>query len=119
MADAAANFTAPLRPTPEGPQGSLAQPPQQSPVSAEPLVVRGSISRRNNFYDERDCLHPSRNLSRSKLRDRKEDVVIFNYSVFPDLLNAEDGGGGKADGGGKAGCDSISDGGGSGGGPPS
>lgn len=40
-----------------------------------------TIGEQQNFYDERDCLHPS-DLASKKLRNRGEnDVVIFDYSL--------------------------------------
>ena len=40
-----------------------------------------TIGEQQNYYDERDCLHPS-GLTNEKLRGRgKNDVVIFDYSL--------------------------------------
>jgi len=49
------------------------------------------IGEQQDFYDEQDCLHPSRNLVSEKLKNRREDdVVIFDYSLNPDYLRRVD-----------------------------
>ena len=48
-----------------------------------------TINQQRAFYDERDCLGPSHNLTSEKLKNRKEDdVVIFDYSLDPDYLKS-------------------------------
>ena len=50
------------------------------------------IGEQRSFYDEQDCLHPSRNLASEKLNSRREDdVVIFDYSLDPNYLTLVDG----------------------------
>ena len=50
------------------------------------------IGEQRGFYDEQDCLHPSRNLASEKLSNRREDdVVIFDYSLGPNYLQPIDG----------------------------
>ncbi|PWW79097.1 hypothetical protein C7212DRAFT_153698 [Tuber magnatum] len=98
MANPATKFTAPPDPTPGPSPGSIGQSPQLPPTPPVPSVD-WEIIKHKGFYDEQDCLHPSRNLSSEKLKGRKEHVVIFNYSLFPDFLSPEDGGGDGKGGG--------------------
>jgi len=49
------------------------------------------IGEPRGFYDEQDCLHPSHCLTSEKLNNRKkDDVVIFDYSLDPDYLKRAD-----------------------------
>ena len=50
------------------------------------------IGEQRGFYDEQDCLRPSRNLVSENLRNgREDDVVIFDYSLGPGYLQRIDG----------------------------
>ena len=75
--------------------GSTGQPPQQPPPSqglADHVNRWEIIGEQQGFYDEQDCLQPSRNLASEKLSNRGEDdVVIFNYSLDPEYLKGVDG----------------------------
>ena len=68
----------------------------RSPISISPLLQASAgrfggwrtIGEQQGFYDEQDCLYPSRNLASEKLEAREEDdVVIFDYSLDPDYLS--------------------------------
>ncbi|PUU79843.1 hypothetical protein B9Z19DRAFT_1124532 [Tuber borchii] len=97
MADSGANPAAPLEPlqASEIGRGPISQPSLQSLPSQESADhVDGweIIGEQQDFYDERDCLHPSYSLASGKLKNRKvDDVVIFGYSLDPDYLKNEDG----------------------------
>ncbi|PUU80824.1 hypothetical protein B9Z19DRAFT_682159 [Tuber borchii] len=66
------------------------QPSQQPHESAAPSFGWQTIGERQDFYDERDCLHPSFNLVIEKLNNRgADDVVIFDYSLDPDYLTLD------------------------------
>ena len=76
MGDIGTSSTGPLhpRPTIEPPAGSAQLSPQ----------IEGwkTIDEQQEFYDEKDFLYPSYNLTSEKLKDRREDdVVIFDYSL--------------------------------------
>jgi len=71
-------------------QTSQTPPPPPTLPHGLPDHLKGweTIHDQRDFYDERDFLHPSCNLTSQKLRSRKEDgVVIFDYS-----LSCKDGG---------------------------
>ena len=97
MDDPSANPTAPSDP-PQIPGSALgsneqlpqpSQPPQGSADNVDNWTI---IGEQKGFYDEQDCLHPSRNLTSEKLSNRrKDDVVIFNYSLDPEYLKHVDG----------------------------
>ena len=66
-------------------------PPSPSKELADHFSGWQTIGGQRGFYDERDCLDPSRSLVSEKLQNRKEDeVVIFDYSLDPDYLNPRD-----------------------------
>jgi len=71
------------------------QPPQQSPTPPQELADRfagwETIDEQRAFYDERDCLDPSHNLSSKTLKRNEDNVVIFDYSLDPDYPSRADG----------------------------
>ena len=93
--------TAPLDPrsTPQPPVGPIHRLPQLPPLFPAPLQEPAdhfndwqTIGEQRDFYDERDCLNPSNNLTSEKLRTRGgDDVVIFDYSLDPDYRTGESG----------------------------
>ncbi|PWW79092.1 hypothetical protein C7212DRAFT_355230 [Tuber magnatum] len=60
---------------------------------ADPQPARWeTIGGQQEFYDERDCLHPGHNLTSEKLRGRgQNEVVIFEYLLNPGYLSRGDG----------------------------
>ena len=91
MGDIGASSTDSLdpRPTIKPSAGSTQQtsraPPLPPTLAQEPpdrLDGWKTIGEQQEFYDEKDFLYPSHNLTSEKLKDRKEDdVVIFDYSL--------------------------------------
>ena len=76
------------------PTGSL---PQESPDHSDRWRI---IVEQPEFYDEKDFLHPSYNLTSEKLKNRKEDdVVIFDYSLSGADGGPPVGGGGSSSAG--------------------
>jgi len=101
MGDSCTNSATPLDPgsTLEATEGSihaLSHLPSLPPkLGQEPQDSRcgwETIGGQRDFYDERDCLDPSYNLVREKLKDRgRDDVVIFRYPLDPDNLSRVEG----------------------------
>lgn len=91
MEDLGTNSTTPLGhlPTLESslgstPRSSQALPPPPTLAYESPDRFDGweTICEQQEFYDEKDFLYPSCNLTSERLKNRKEDdVVIFDYSL--------------------------------------
>ena len=63
-------------------------PPAPSQELASRFAGWETIGEQRDFYDDQDCLDPSHHLASKKLQNRGEDdVVIFDYSLYPDYLN--------------------------------
>ena len=100
MADDGTDSAALLEPPkasqlPPGLRNQSSRPPPLSPkLSREPVDYFDgwrTIGEQQDFYNEQDCLHPSHNLTSGRLKLRNEhDVVIFDYSLYPDYLNRAD-----------------------------
>lgn len=76
--------------------GTNSTTPLDPSSPAKPLADHFSgwqtIGGQRGFCDERDYLDPSHNFTSQKLRARKkDDVVIFNYSLNPLHLGRADG----------------------------
>jgi len=97
MDDLGRNIAAPLDSlfTPEpsaGPSHLLSQSWPLPPAPSQELASRFAgweiIGEQRDFYDDRDCIHPSHHLASERLQNRGEDdVAIFDYSLDPGYLN--------------------------------
>ena len=106
MEDLGTNPTTPLdhRSTLQSSLGStprssqaLPQPPTPAHESPDRFNSWETIGKHQEFYDEKDFLYPSCNLTSEKLKNRKEDdVVIFDYSLNGTDGNPEVEGGGPS-----------------------
>ena len=82
--------------TPQSSQ-ALSQPPTLAHESPDRFNSWETIGKQQEFYDEKDFLYPSCNLTSEKLKNRKEDeVVIFDYSLNRTDGNLELEGGGHS-----------------------
>jgi len=109
MGDIGPNTAIPLGPhsTLEPPAGSVHQSSWGPPLPPTPLQESSdhfgawkTIGEQQEFYDEKDFLRPSYNLTSEKLKDRKEDdVVIFDYSLGGSDESPPVEGGGPSSGG--------------------
>ena len=106
MEDLGTNSATPLdhRSTPQSSLGStprssqaLPQPPTLAHESPDRFNSWETVGEQQEFYDERDFLYPSCNLTSEKLKNRKADeVVIFDYSLNDTDGNHEFEGGGPS-----------------------
>ena len=80
-----------------GSSQALPQPPALAHESPDSSESWKTISEQQEFYDEKDFLYPSCNLTSENLKNREEgDVVIFDYSLNGTNGNPEVEGGGSS-----------------------